>query len=296
MKTKYFFVIIFITISVMGTSQIDIQGHRGCRGLFPENSIPAFLHAIDLGVNTLEFDVVISKDKKVIVSHEPFMSHEICKTPEGSTFDVSEEPSHNLFALSYDEIKSYDCGSLYFEKFPEQKKLRTHKPSLSDVVSAVREKLDSKGLKTINYNIEIKRKEKWDNTFHPSFKEFADLVIAEIEALGIMPTTTVQCFDIPTLQYMHKKYPHVRLVYLIYNSDGIAGNLEKLGFDPAVYSPYHGLVKTGTAEYCNKKGIQLIPWTVNEVEEMKNMIEKGVHGIITDYPDRLIELLKAETK
>ncbi|NNE27011.1 MAG: glycerophosphodiester phosphodiesterase [Saprospiraceae bacterium] len=280
----------------MSVAQLDIQGHRGCRGLYPENSIPAFLHAIELGVHTLEFDVVISKDKKVIVSHEPFMSHEICTTPDGSKIEINEESKHNLYQLSYDEIKSYDCGSLYFEKFPDQEKLKTYKPSLKDVVDAVNNKLNSVGISTINYNIEIKRKAKWDNTFHPEYHEFADLVIAEIEALGIMDKTTVQCFDVPTLQYIHETYPNVRLVYLIYNQNGIENNLELLGFNPAVYSPYHGLIKAGTAEYCKERQIQLIPWTVNEVEDMQKMIDRGVDGIITDYPDRLIELTQSTTK
>ena len=280
----------------MSIAQLDIQGHRGCRGLYPENSIPAFLHAIDLEVTTLEFDVVISKDNQVIVSHEPFMSHEICKTPDGNTYDSSDELKHNLYQLTYDEIKNYDCGSLFFEKFPDQKKLNTHKPSLKDVVEAVNEKLENIGRASIFYNIEIKRKEKWDNEFHPEFHEFADLVIDEIESLGIMDFTTVQCFDVPTLQYMHEKYPHVKLVYLVYNNNGIQKNLEILGFSPTVYSPYHGLIKAGTAEFCKERDILLIPWTVNEVEDMTNLIEKGVDGIITDYPDRLIELIKTSTK
>ena len=258
----------------MSNAQLDIQGHRGCRGLYPENSIPAFLHAIDLGVHTLEFDVVISKDKKVIVSHEPFMNHEICKTPDGESFSSAEEAKHNLYELTYEEIKSYDCGTLYFDKFPEQEKLFTHKPSLEDVVKGVKAKLSEVNLPSINYNIEIKRKDKWDNSYHPEYKEFADLVIAEIQALGIMEHTTVQCFDVPTLQYLHESYPDVKLVYLIYNKNGIAKNLEILGFSPAVYSPYHGLVKAGTSEFCKERNIQLIPWTVNEVEDMQNLIAK----------------------
>ncbi|MBT8230527.1 MAG: glycerophosphodiester phosphodiesterase, partial [Bacteroidia bacterium] len=115
---------------------IDIQGHRGCRGLYPENSIPAFTHALELGVNTLEFDVVISKDKEVIISHEPFMSHEICLDLNGEDISENQALSHNIYQLDYEEIRQYDCGSKYFNKFPEQKKLKVFKPSLDDLINA----------------------------------------------------------------------------------------------------------------------------------------------------------------
>ncbi len=270
---------------------LDIQGHRGCRGLLPENTIPAFEHAIELGVNTLEFDVVISKDHQVIVSHEPFMSHEIATSPDGQEITKENQLEHNIYALDYEGIKTYDVGTKYVERFPDQKKIKVHKPSLKDVVHRA-EFLAPE----ILYNIEIKRKKEWDLTHHPSYQTFADLVIKELEELGVMDRTTVQCFDVETLQYIHAEYPHVRLVYLIMNEDAPESNIEKLGFTPFVYSPYYLLVNKQLVDYCKVLDMQLIPWTVNEEVDMKKLIDIGVTGIITDYPDRLIKVAKEISK
>ena len=233
---------------------MDIQGHRGCRGLLPENTIEAFSKAIDLGVNTLEFDAVISSDHKVIISHEPFMSHEICLTPSGEEILKEDASLHNIYKMTYEEIKSYDCGSKFHDRFPKQKKLKTHKPSLIDVVSCAESKDEN-----ILYNIEIKRKIEWDNIFHPDNKTFADLVVNEILNLNIESKTTVQCFDISTLKYIRGKYPKIKLVYLIENKETPKQNIEKLGFVPHVYSPEFKLVDTFLVDYCSQKKMKLIP-------------------------------------
>jgi glycerophosphoryl diester phosphodiesterase len=276
----------------MINNTLDIQGHRGCRGLYPENSIPAFLHAIDLGVTTLECDAVISKDHKVILSHEPFMSHEICVTPAGDSIIPATEHSHNIYALNYEQIKDYDCGSAFVTRFPNQKKLPTHKPSLEDVVKHVNQALSENGLDFIYYNLEIKRKKEWDFTHHPDYQTFADIVIEQVNKLGIMPYTTIQCFDIETLQYIHKKYPRVKLVYLIENDYTPEANMDVLGFIPEVYSPYYKLVDTHLVDFCASKKMKLIPWTVNDAEDIKHMINLEVDGIISDYPDRLINIYR----
>jgi glycerophosphoryl diester phosphodiesterase len=270
----------------------DVQGHRGCRGLFPENSIPAFLKAAEIGVHTLECDVVISKDNKVIVSHEPFMSHSICKLPDGTDIIEKDEMKNNIFNLTYEQIKTYDCGSKYFDRFPEQFKMQVHKPSLEDVVMAVQ----YNHVESLCYNIEIKYKEEWDGIYHPDRKHFADLLIDQINKSGIQDNTTVQCFDLGVLQYLHDNYPRVRLVYLIENTDSIISNIEKLGFLPHVYSPDYKLIDLGVVQFCQKNKIKLIPWTVNDPADMKKMIDIGVDGIISDYPNILIECLKNLTK
>ena len=110
-----------ICFSCNSEQSLDIQGHRGCRGLYPENSIPAFKKALDLGVTTLELDVVISKDKKVVVSHEPFMNHHIVLDPRGNEIAANDERSYNLFEMTYDSIKQYDCGTKGHQDFPFQR-------------------------------------------------------------------------------------------------------------------------------------------------------------------------------
>ncbi len=266
---------------------MDIQGHRGCRGLLPENTIPAFLKAIELGVNTLECDVVVSKDEKVILSHEPFFSHHIATGPNGEVITKENEINHNVYALTYDEIKSYDVGLKHYPRFDKQEKIAIHKPSLEDVVRAVDE-VDDKML----FNIEIKRRPEWDKTHHPVYTQFADIVINRIKDLGILDRTTVQCFDIPTLQYIRKTYADVPLVYLIDNLFSPSENIERLGFIPEIYSPNFLLVNPTTIDYCKANKMRLIPWTVNELVIMERLIELKVDGIITDYPDILIDLVR----
>lgn len=268
------------------TRTLEVQGHRGARGLYPENSIAAFEHALKLGVHTLELDVVISKDHKVIISHEPFMSSDICLNSEGKTIEESEEKNYNIYKLSYEEIKSFDCGSKVNKDFPSQAKMSIYKPSLSDMVHHV-EKISN----THAYNIEIKRRKSWDSIMHPDYMQFADLVISEITELGIKDRTTVQCFDVETLQYLNKQYPSIKLVYLVHENKSFKKMLDKLGFKPHVYSPYYKLVNESLVAFCKKESIRLIPWTVNEKEDMQQLINIGCDGIITDYPDSLIQLL-----
>jgi len=289
---KYVIIIIFLnSINMTGQTILDIQGHRGCRGLYPENSLIAFIHAMKLGVTTLEFDVVISKNKDIIVSHEPFMNHEISKQPNGDLILKDDEEKHNIYTLTYDQIKLYDTGTKYFEKFPHQVKIKCHKPRLEDVI------IESTKLNpNILYNIEIKRKKKWDKIHHPPFQEFADIVISKLEELKVLDRTTVQCFDVETLQYLHKKYPNVKLVYLIYNENTLTENMKILGFTPHIYSPYFKLIKKEDVSYCRTNAIKLIPWTVNNFEDIRHQIDLGVDGIITDYPDRLIQILKSQKK
>ena len=213
------------------------------------------------------------------------MSHDISTAPDGIEITKENEKNYNIYKLTYEEIKKYDVGIKPFPRFPEQKKIATHKPSLRDLIAATETKDPN-----IRYNIEIKRRPENDGIFHPEYKHFADMVINEIEALGIMNWTTVQCFDVATLQYIHQTYPHVKLVYLIENKDTPRQNLDKLGFKPDVYSPDYKLVDAALVTLCAAKNMQLIPWTVNEVDDMKALIDLKVDGIITDYPDRLIEI------
>ncbi len=272
---------------------MDVQGHRGCRGYFPENTISGFLHAIDIGVDTLEMDAVISKEGLTIISHEPFMSHEIAMTPDGRLITKAEEEKYNIYKMSYDEIKTYDTGSRMHPRFFDQINIPTHKPSLIDMAEEVKRKLDEMGLSSINYNIEIKRKPKWDKSqHHPNLKIFADIVIRDIRQAGIMQTTTVQCFDVPTLKYIHEAYPEVKTVYLVENENTHEQNLDLLGFMPAIYSPDFKLVDKELILLCKNNGMKLIPWTVNELTDIEHMIALEVDGIISDYPNRVINLLK----
>lgn len=269
---------------------IDIQGHRGCRGLMPENTIPAFIKAIDLGVTTLELDCVISQDKQAIVSHEPWFNHNISSSPTDSVITETNDKTYNVYSMDYDEIRTYDVGMKYFERFPHQKKMAVSKPRLIDMILSVEAYVDDLKLKKPLYNIEIKRHPLGDNTFHPEPYEFVDIVMKTIEEGGIADRANLQCFDIETLELINAKWPDVEVAYLIENEDSFDVNLGKLSFTPEIYSPYYKLVNAELIAACAAKGMRLIPWTVNEEEDMVDLIELGVDGIISDYPDRVIKV------
>jgi len=270
----------------------DLQGHRGCRGLLPENTIPAFKKAVELGVTTLELDVVISKDEQVIVSHEPFFHHHITTLSDGTLLTEENEKKHKVFEKTYAEIKEYDVGLKPHPNFKDQNNLAVHKPSLVDMVKAIEPYAKSLGKADIRYNIELKRRPEWDNSFLPSVNNFVDLVLNTVKQLGIADRTTLQCFDIETLQILKAKETSMPLVYLVANQNTIEKNIELLGFAPDIYSPHFKMVNHPVVDYCKKNEILLVPWTVNETVEMKRLIQLKVDGIITDYPDRLISLVE----
>jgi len=266
------------------------EGHRGCRGLMPENTIPAFLKALDLGVNTLELDVVISKDRQVVVSHDPYFHSDFSIDPAGKS--VPKGTTIILYQLNYDQIKQYDVGSNGNPGFPEQQKLKTYKPLLREVIQAVEAYRERKNLPPVGYNIEIKSEEKQYDVSQPQPAPFSDLVYAEIAQRLPPDRIIIQSFDFAVLKHWKKQidagiYKKVTLAALVANLKGIDKNLAELGFKPDVYSPYFQLINSKKVKQLHRMGIQVIPWTVNTTEEMKKIKTMGVDGIITDYPNRI---------
>lgn len=285
----FYFIWLFPIFSF--SQEFDIQGHRGCRGLLPENTIEAFKKAIDLGVTTLEMDVVISKDKQVVLSHEPFLSHEICFNKSGSEISETNEHSYNLYQMNYDEIKECDCGSKVHPRFLEQQKVKTYKPLLSEVIDLAKSYIQKNypGRK-IQYNIETKSDPKGDDVFHPKPKEFVELLVGVLTQKNITDQVFIQSFDVRTLQYLHSTFPTYKTVLLVENKMSITKNLKLLGFKPDVYSPEFILLTKKKVNQLHQKNIKVIPWTINKKDDMKRIISFGVDGIITDYPNRYFEL------
>lgn len=275
-----------LSTSAQYIPKFDVQGHRGARGLMPENTIPGFLLAIDSGVTTIELDVVITKDKQVVVSHEPWMSAAICLDSTGNPFDAKQQRKFNLYQLTYEQIKLFDCGSLGNKDFPQQQKKPVSKPLLSDVIVAIENHIKSYASYEVDYNIEIKSSPEGDKKFHPGVEEFSDLVYNLVDQYLPLERLVIQSFDFRVLKYWHKKYPEIRLSALVENTKSVDANLEALGFKPSIYSPYFKLVTKDKINYLHSKGIRVIPWTVNEVSDMLSLKGMRVDGFITDYPDR----------
>jgi glycerophosphoryl diester phosphodiesterase len=284
------FLCFLLLISLTAKSQIyipkfDVQGHRGARGLMPENTIPAFIVAIDTGVTTIELDLAITKDKQVIVSHEGWMSSEICFDPTGKAIAPKDEKKHNIYQMTYEQVKAYDCGSKAHPRFPHQQKMNSVKPLLVDVILTLEDYIKGHGLYEVDYNIEIKSEPEGDNKFHPKPQEFSDLVFNLIDQYLPWDRVVIQSFDFRVLKYWHEKHPEVRLAALVENLNTIDENLKALGFTPSIYSPEYTLLSKGEIKHCHDLRMRVIPWTVNDTKEMEELKDWGVDGIITDYPD-----------
>ena len=266
----------------------DWQGHRGCRGLLPENTIPAFLRALSYpAVTTLELDVVISADRQVIVSHEPWMNSTICKNQNGEKLD---EEGVNLFKLTAAEIARYDCGTLPHPRFPEQQQRPAHKPTLLAVFAAVDTYCRDHDRPLPAFNIELKYEAAHEGEFVPDRRTFVELVLKDVRSWGHPNLITLQCFDPPTLAVIRDAAPEITLAYLDEFPGDIATKMNQLGFTPPIYSPYEIHVDATLLAEARAAGMRVIPWTVNTTERMRALVELGVDGIITDYPNRIPEL------
>jgi glycerophosphoryl diester phosphodiesterase len=265
----------------------DMEGHRGCRGLMPENTIPAMLKAIDLGVTTLEMDAVVTKDKKIILSHEPFFNHEITTKPDGKFVVEQEEKALNIYQMEYSETQKYDVGLKPHPRFPQQQKIQVTKPLLADLIDRVEKYVIDKKLKQVFYNIETKSQPATDNIYHPAPAEFVELLVAVIKSKGIEDRVIIQSFDFRTLQYLHQRYPFIKTAMLIEDFDkrGLDEQLKALGFVPTIYSPDYSLVNAELLKKCHQQKIKIIPWTVDDKPTIDRLKSIGVDGIITDYPN-----------
>ena len=267
----------------------DWQGHRGARGLAPENTVPGFLKALEYPVNTLELDLAVSADTQLIVSHEPWMSGAICSMPGGDPVPKAEERDHALYRMSAAEIREYDCGTRGHAGFPQQEPLAAHKPTLREVVEAVRTYCETYERPAPRYNIEIKSEPEWDGSLAPGPEAFVSLVLRELEQLGIRDSSCVQSFDFRVLKVLHRRAPGITTAALVSNTKGLQRNLEELGYTPKVYSPNFRLVSAGLVDSAHARGMRVVPWTVNEAAQMETLIDMGVDGIITDYPNLILE-------
>lgn len=271
--------------SRMNPLSLDLQGHRGARGLVPENTIPSMLRAIDLGATTLEMDVVISGDGQVVVSHDHYFHEHITTAPDGRTFDRATATKHLLYQMPYDSIRTYDVGLKPHPTFPQQEKIAVHKPLLSQLLQACEQHARARG-KQVRYNIEIKSSASGDGSRHPAPPEFVRLVLEVLRQQNVLSRSCIQSFDVRPLQYLHQQHPGVVVSYLVEpTKEPLDSQLAKLGFTPPIYSPHFSGVNKELVQQAHAKGMKVVPWTVNDLAQMQQLIEAGVDGIISDYPN-----------
>jgi len=296
-----------------GAAGFDVQGHRGARGLAPENTLAAFERALSLGVTTLETDVAITRDGVAVISHDPFLNPDLVRTSDGAWL-AARGPA--IRSLTLGELQRYELGranpaSDYAKQFPQQVPADGQRlPTLAQVLAL------GKG-NAVRFNVETKiTPDGGGDTADPA--TFARLVVAAIEAAGMSGRATVQSFDWRTLVEVRRIAPAIATVCLTIESSGM--NTVKpaadgpspwhAGFDRARYggslprtahaagcsawSPFWRNVAAAEVADAHALGMKVIPWTVNDPKEIARLVDMGVDGLISDYPDRLLEVVKAK--
>lgn len=295
---------------VMGAaaSGFDLQGHRGARGLLPENTLPAFAKALAIGVTTLELDTAITRDGVIIVSHDATLNPDITRGADGQWIARSDIPIHGL---SWSELQRYDVGRIrpgsdYARRFADQQPVDgTRMPQLTDVFALVRRA----GNDSVRFNIETKiSPEHPQHTLPPA--EFARALITLIHQEKLGSRVTIQSFDWRTLQVVQQEAPQIRTVYLTVQQpwqDNIrahaisspwtaghhvsthGGSVPQLvrAAGGTVWSPYFGDITAESVREAQRLGLKVVVWTVNAPHDIARMMDYGVDGIISDYPDRL---------
>lgn len=258
---------------------VEIQGHRGCRGHMPENTLPAFEKAIQLNVPVLEMDVCISRDLEVVVSHEPWFNPELTEHP----IALKGPLENNLYRLPYEAIAKVDVGLHPHPRFPEQIKVPAWKPLLVEVLHLALTRKPN-----IRFNIEIKSRPEGDNRYHPEVNDFCQLVWEVLDSFEAMPQCTIQSFDQRALRWFKKAGYPGPLSLLNENPIDLETQLQQLGFHPEIYSPDFSLINAALVKECSHKKIEVVPWTVNTLEEAERLYALGLRTWITDYPEKFL--------
>ena len=289
------------------SDDFDFQGHRGARGLAPENTLAGFSKALELGVTTLELDTGVTRDGVVVVHHDPYLNPNIAKDPKGNWV---QDKSLILNGMNYQDVARFNVGALkpgskYAERFSRQNSEQFQAiPRLSDLFDLV----TRSGNKVVQFNIETKiNPQTPDATVTPDV--FVEALLTVIDKHGMSDRVTIQSFDWRTLQLVQKQAPDIPTVYLTaqqkwldniaigqagtsgwtagFDVDDHAGSIPKMvkSAGGRVWSPFYREVTPELVKEAHQEGLKVIPWTVNDSDDFTRLIKMGVDGIITDYPD-----------
>jgi glycerophosphoryl diester phosphodiesterase len=273
---KTLLVIVSLSGWIAMAAPIQVHGHRGARAMRPENTIPAFEYAIDAGADAIEMDVAVTKDDVPVISHDPTLNPEICR---------SSTRSNVIRELTFAELRGWDCGSLVNPQFPKQTPVPgTRIPSLEEVLSLA-------GRGTFLFNIEIKIFKEHPQ-YAPSPERFAELLLREIDRHNLRKRVIVQSFDFRPLHAMKKLAPDIRLAAL--DEDQKLGDFVTVARSAGaqIIAPEKGMVTPPRVQAAHQAGLQVIPWAANTPEEWSALIAAGADAIITDDPAALIAYLK----
>ncbi|RME89894.1 MAG: glycerophosphodiester phosphodiesterase [Candidatus Hydrogenedentota bacterium] len=277
---------------------ISLQGHRGARGLYPENTWPAMQAAMHYGMNTVELDTVLTKDGKLVIFHDLYVTDQKCRLPNKDSFQPIAVRS-----LTLAELKKFDCGSVKNPDFPDQKLIpNTSLMSLEEFFQKL-QNWEQQRQKSVITNVEAKI---YPDASSKQIKKHAKRVLELLRKYKREKKAIVQSFYMSFLREIKKKNPRITTAAL-FSLTKWEGLLMIIGFGTEkqkeiiqkalavqadIISPHYYYISDSFIRDCHLNNLAVIPWTVNSTSQMKKLLEKGVDGIITDYPDRLANLVK----
>lgn len=281
-----------IKLIVLNNKKTEIHGHRGCRGYFPENSLQAFNYAINLGIDAIELDVVISKDHQIVVSHEPYMHHHKCLTPHLKPIQKQDEKHLLIYNMNYEEVKRFECGLIPHPNFPLVNLGKAHKPLLQDVFNAAMQVSHKKNIEPITFNIEIKSEENAIGLAQPDYDTYVDLILDIVHKNGLNKRVIIQSFDKKILQNISKKDNQIPLSLLIEDEIAPLEHINQLGFKPNILASDYLFLNETKVKQLQSENVAVFAFTVNQISSIQNMLAIGVDAIITDYPDIAANVIK----
>lgn len=283
---RYFIFLFLLSFQAFAAPRpIEVHGHRGARGYYPENTLPAFAHALKVGVDILEFDTGITKDNKVIISHDGIINPAICLDKTGKPLKTDVV----IRNTNLKELKELDCGSLKNSDFQKQTVVpKTSMPTLDEFFDFIKNSEDP-AAKTVRFNIETKIDPARPEIYAPP-ETFVRLLYEVIKKHNMQKRVILQSFDPRTLREMKKLDSNIILSLLLEKEPP---DLTKVidEYQPQIISPYFEWLKEKHINELKKLNVQVAPWTANKESQWKKLVKLGVNGIITDYPDDLIKYL-----
>ncbi len=259
-------------------TSFQLHAHRGCPSLVPENTLAGFKKAIACGARILELDVVVSKDGKLIVSHDPYMRAGLCLDPSGMAIPEEEQRQHNIYKMTVDQVKRYDVGSSKSIKFLDQETGPYFKPTFLELATIVAE------YPGVKLNIEVKSEQSWYGGFQPDILTYATIVKKEVEVLSELNVPfIVQSFDVTFLNQLYELDPVIEYGLLVEGKLDVEEHLNQLTFMPSYLNPDHRLINESVLRELKNRGLLVVPWTVNDLMRAHSLKKMGVDGLITDY-------------
>lgn len=257
-----------------------IYGHRGARGLFPENTLEGIKAVLKLPIKGIELDVVVSKEHHLLVSHNPFAHAAFCLDKNGKEISPNDN-LNNFHLLNYDEIKLFDVGIKTHPNFPLQQKINTNIPLLAEAFTLLNA--------TIQPDFTLFLEIKCDSSaYYPQTKQYVDLLLHFLSNHPFKGQLIIKSFDVSFMNSFHSKAKgNYQLGLLVENKNSVDDNLGLLTFKPDYYNPAYNLVNNKLVDKLHQQAIKIVTWTVNEPTDYKKMIQFGVDGVITDYPNKM---------